>query len=388
MSLIQYMLYQFKSPSRTHQIAFTPVHSPVYPHGYSPSSPAYFDNLKLYNNKKGMKMKRTKNIRVRDSFIAGNSVGIEFFKTNGYSIIQNTTFYATTPGHSETICPTYEVGIAFSYASSGRQIRIKDSSFIGFNNPSCDTVGLALNLADIQSSSSSSGTLPRLEDVTFDPPGKNSSFGITPDSFFDSRIIILEDSDGSMTGEQGFFVNNAAVGPFALDVCTSTEGRRPETMFCAGACLHTVSIETRELVGSSTKLRMTSRSDPNKTYEFEGSSSTSDPAYNLKFSLNLTPSDEYDVSFVHAETGEVVYLAATVTLGEAEGHCEVDDQLVESSFIFPSSPDSFDLFPHINATGGYLHLQQCMPLSFLLSPSNDLMDSTFLLQILQPNQGL
>lgn len=322
----------------------------------------YLDNLKLYNNKKGMKVKRTRNIRVRNSFFAQNDLGIEYFKNNGYAIIQNTTFYATTPGNSGTIiCPTYQQGIAFSYESSGKQIRIKNSSFIGWNNPSCDTVGLALKLVNFASTASSKGKLPLLEAVTFDPPGKNSSFGITPGSFFDSRIIILKDSDGSMTGEQGFFVNGPFVGPFSLDVCTSTEGLRPKTMFCAGACLHTVSIEARELVGGSTKLRMTSRSDPSKTHEFEGSSSTSDPAYNLKFTLNLTPSDEYDVSFVHNQTGEVVYLSNTVTLGEAEGYCEVDDELVEGSFIFPTPPpDSFDLFPHIDATGGYLSVTVCL----------------------------
>uniref|UniRef100_A0A7S4V4Q2 Apple domain-containing protein n=1 Tax=Ditylum brightwellii TaxID=49249 RepID=A0A7S4V4Q2_9STRA len=322
----------------------------LYPHGYSPPSPAYFDNLTLYNNGKGMFMKRTKNIRIRNSFFAWNSVGLQYFKNNGYAIIQNTTFHATPPGHADTICPT-STGIDFAYETSGKRLRIKDSSFVGYNNPNCDTVGLALRLVNLQSSSSTSGTLPRLDQVTFDPPGKNSTFGITPDSFFDSRIIILEDSDGSMTGEQGFFVNNAAVGPFSLDVCTSTEGRRPKTMFCAGSCLHTVSIEARELIGGSTKLRVTSRSDSNKTHQFEASGSTSDPAYNIKFSLDLTPSDEYDVSFVYAQTGETVFLSATVTLGEAKGYCEVDDQLVEGSFILPTPPlDSFDLFPHTNAT--------------------------------------
>ncbi len=318
-------------------------------------------------------------------------MGIMYFKNRAYAIIQNTTFYATTPGHSETICPTYQVGIAFSYESSGKQIRLKDSTFKGFNNPSCDTVGLALNLVNLGSTASSYGTLPRLEEVTFDPPGKNSSFGISPHGFFDSRTIILEDSDGSMAGEQGFFVNDEAVGLFSLDVCISTEGRRPDTMFCAGTCLHTVSIEAREPVAGSTKLRITSRSDPSKTFVFEGSQSTSDPAYNLKFALDLMPSDEYDVSFIHAQTGEFVFLSAAVTLGEAEGYCEVDDQLVESSFIFSTPPpDSFDLFPHVNTTGGYL---SALHVSFLL-PFSHLSNSfgQYLLfhtqQISQPNQGL
>ncbi len=364
MHILQYfLLYQFNplishSPNR-----LTSPRSTVYPHGYRPPNTVYFDNLKLYNNKIGMQIKRTRNIRVRNSFFAGNSLGIRYFKNHAYAIIQNTTFYATTPGNAVTICPKYEVGIAFSYEKSGKQIRLKDSSFIGWNNPSCDTVGLALKLVNLGSTASSYGKTPRLEEVTFDPPGKNSSFGITPHGFFDKQIIILEDSDGSMTGEQGFFVNNAAVGPFSLDVCTSTEGRRPLTMFCAGTCLHTVSIEAREPVGGSTKLLMTSRSDPSKTHEFEGSGSTSDPAYNLKFTLDLTPSDEYDVSFVHKETGEVLFLSATVTLGDAEGYCEVDDQLVESSFIFPTlPPGSFDLFPHKNATGGYLSVLRVSPL--------------------------
>ena len=232
----------------------------------------YFDNLKIYNNQVGIMMKRTRNIVVRYGFIAHNTVGIYNVKNNGYVRIENTEFHAVPP-HS-AICPENQEGIVFSYEASVRQIRIKDSSFNGYNNPNCSTVGLALKLLNLGDSARADGILPSLDGVAFDPPGKNSSFGITPNIVLDNQVIILEDADGSMTGEPGFFINNPSVGSFALGVCTSTEGNRPLTMFCAGSCLHTVKIETRELIGGSIKLMVTSRSDTSKTIEFDSSQLT------------------------------------------------------------------------------------------------------------------
>ena len=70
-----------------------------------------------------------------------------------------------------------------------------------------------------------------------------------------------------MSGEQGFFINNNPIGPLAMSQCSSTGGRRPDTLFCSG-CLQYVVIEARELGPS--KLVITSRSDPAKTLQLEG----------------------------------------------------------------------------------------------------------------------
>ena len=325
----------------------------LYPNGYQPSTVAYFDNLKLYNNKVGMKFKRTRNIRLVNSFFAFNGLGIEYFKNNVYMSIKNTTFHAVPPGHADTMCATYEEGIEFSYETSGRQLRIQDSSFVGYNNPRCKSVGLALKLANLQGTAVSNGVLPRLSNLIFDPPGKNSSFGISPNSAFNDLEIILEDKDGSMSGEQGFFINNNPIGPLAMSQCSSTGGRRPDTLFCSG-CLQYVVIEARELGPS--KLVITSRSDPAKTLQLEGSGvQLSDPAFNTKFTLGFVSFDEYDASFFDVETGEQVYISSSVIVGEAQSYCaEGVEMLTEESFIFPQiEMDNVHLYKRINATGEY-----------------------------------
>lgn len=324
----------------------------AYPNGYQPSTLAYFDNLKLYNNKVGMKFKRTRNIRLVNSFFAWNDLGINQFKNNLYLSITNTTFHAVPPGHSDTMCATYEEGIMFSYETSGRQLRIQDSSFVGYNNPRCNSVGLALKLTNSAGTASIKGVLPRLSNIVFDPPGKNSSFGISQNGFFDDLEIILEDQDGSMTGGQGFFVNDNPVGPLAMSQCSSTGGLKPNTFFCSG-CLQSVSIEAWELGPS--KLVITSRSDPTKTFQLEGSGAVSDPAYNIKFSLGLVSIDEYDASFIHADTGEQAYISSSVIVGEAQSYCsEGMEMLTEESFIFPQVDlDTVHLYKRINAIGVY-----------------------------------
>ena len=321
----------------------------LYPNGYQPSTLAYFDNLRLFNNKVGMKFKRTRNIRLVNSFFAWNGLGIEYFKNNVYTSINNTTFHAVPPGHADTICATYEEGIKFSYETSGRQLRIQDSSFVGYNDPRCNSVGLALKLANLGGTASSKGVLPLLSNIAFNPPGKNSSFGISPNSVFDGLEIILEDKDGSMTGGQGFFVNNDA-GPLAMSQCSSTNERRPGTSFCSG-CLQSVAIEARELVPS--KLVITSRSDPSKTFHLEASGGVSDPAYNIKFTLGFVSFDEYDANFIHAETGEQVYISSSVIVGEIQSYCSGGvEMLTEESFIFPQVDlDNVHLYKRINATG-------------------------------------
>ena len=156
-----------------------------------------------------------------------------------------------------------------------------------------------------------------------------------------------------MSGEQGFFINNNPIGPLAMSQCSSTGGRRPDTLFCSG-CLQYVVIEARELGPS--KLVITSRSDPAKTLQLEGSGvQLSDPAFNTKFTLGFVSFDEYDASFFDVETGEQVYISSSVIVGEAQSYCaEGVEMLTEESFIFPQiEMDNVHLYKRINATGEY-----------------------------------
>jgi len=293
--------------------------------GYIPTTLAYFDDCKIYNNKDGgIKMKRTRNIRIRDNFFADNTVSILYFSNHKYASVADSTFYAVAPRHTATRCVNGSRGIEFNLDRSDRQIQVTKSAFHGFGNvpEGCGGPGVALKLADIEDKADVVYGMPRLSEVTFDSP--RDSFGIRSRDFVD-RTIFLEDEDGGMNptpgGGPGFYVHDEVHNMAFLEgQCSATSGIGDEEVkYCQTVCLRRVYIDTgccsstdeSGTLAIDAKLVVTSRTDATKTYTYDKRTIVKKNSHgfveqdNQRFDIAL-PADEYNFELVNPDTNERV----------------------------------------------------------------------------------
>jgi len=339
----------------------------LYPKGYMPETMAYFDDCKMYNNNDGgIRMKRTRNIRLRNNFFADNHRhSIEYLSNPNYGSVTNSTFYAVAPRHAATRCVNGATGIEFGLDRSYRQIRVADSSFHGFGNvpEGCAGPGVALKLRDIQGKADDEYGMPLLSEVTFDSPG--DSFGIQSNDFVD-RTIFLEDGDGGMNpgpgGGPGFYVHNEADNTAFLDgLCVATSGvGSSELRYCGGVCVRRVYIDTgccsstdeSAALASDARLVLTSRTDRAKTYTYDKRTIVTKDKRgfvkrdNKRFDIAL-PADEYEFALVDPQTGERLCSMAVIEFDRAPS-CA--GYVTEDSFTAaPMSGCNFVLYARIEA---------------------------------------
>jgi len=304
----------------------------LYPNGYIPKTMAYLDDCKMYNNRSGgIKMKRTRNIQIRNNFFADNTRSIEYFSNLNYDSVADSTFYAVAPRHAATRCVNGVRGIEFNLDRSYRQIRVTNSSFHGFGNvpEGCDGPGVALKLTDIEGKADDEYGMPILSQVTFDSP--RNSFGIKSRDF-DDRTIFLEDEDGGMNpttgGGPGFYVHDEVHNMAFLDgMCSATSGiGSDELQYCESVCMRRVYIDTGCCSSTSesatldidAKLVLTSRTDATKTYTYDKRTivKTNTRGFvkqdNERFDIAL-PADEYEFKLVDPLTDERIYSTAIIT---------------------------------------------------------------------------
>eukprot|EP00588_Corethron_pennatum_P000369 CAMPEP_0194285494 /NCGR_PEP_ID=MMETSP0169-20130528/30305_1 /TAXON_ID=218684 /ORGANISM="Corethron pennatum, Strain L29A3" /LENGTH=763 /DNA_ID=CAMNT_0039031631 /DNA_START=243 /DNA_END=2534 /DNA_ORIENTATION=+ len=308
----------------------------LYPNGYIPEKKAYFDDCKMYNNNDGgIKMKRTRNIRIRNNFFADNTVSIEYFSNPKYDSVADSTFYAVAPRHAATSCVNGARGIEFSLDRSHRQIQVTNSTFHGFGNvpKGCAGPGVALKLTDIEGKADDEYGMPLLSEVTFDSPG--NSFGIKSRDFV-GRTIFLEDEDGGMnpttSGGPGFYVHNEVHNMAFLDgLCSATSGiGSKELQYCQNVCMRRVYIDTGCCSSTSksatleidAKLVLTSRTDETKTFTYDKRTivKTNTRGFvkqnNQRFDIAL-PADEYNFTLVDPKTNERVSSEAIIKFDRA-----------------------------------------------------------------------
>jgi len=336
----------------------------LYPKGYMPEKMAYFDDCKMYNNRDGgMRVKRSRNIRIRNNFFADNKYSIEYLSNPNYNSVADSTFYAVAPRKAATRCVNGAMGIEFNLDRSYRQVRVTNSSFHGFGNvpEGCTGPGVALQLSDIQGKADDEYGMPLLEEVTFDSPG--NSFGITSNEFVD-RTIFLEDEDGGMNpttgGGPGFYVHDEVHNmAFLKGMCSPTSGvGSKELQYCQGVCMRRVYIDTSCCSSTSTsadlaidaKLVLTSRTDPTKTYTYDKRTIVTKDKRgfvkqdNQRFDIAL-PADEYDFTLVDPQTDERVY---PFTIIDFERTPSCVGYVTEDSFHTAPIPDGyFDLYKRI-----------------------------------------
>jgi hypothetical protein len=169
--------------------------------------------------------------------------------------------------------------------------------------------------------------MPVLEGNTFTSNDPEWAFQIAPNQFGPSFSIILEDSDGTMNPEglPGFFVHDKPLNTF-LPPCSVVGGKfaeNSELLFCAGACLRSVSFNSHSASADS---QMVITSSSNKTY-------TSQANFDV-----ILPNDEYAVSFKNSTTGEDVYHSISLAFSAAPACTEY---VTESSFIISQPPTGY-----------------------------------------------
>ena len=291
-----------------------------------------------------MFVKRSRNFRIRNAIFANNQQASISYQNNVlHTEVQDSSFYARLSRHANTHCVS-SAAVRFSLEGSWSQIRVKNSNFEGYANvpPSCNAPGQALQLENIQGMASTSNyAMPVLEGNTFTSNDPEWAFQIAPNQFGGNFRIFLEDSDGAMNpgGLPGFFVHDKPLNTFFLPPCSEVVGGKfaenSELLFCAGACLRSVSFNPHDAIDS--QMVITSRSNNTKTFTYSQGN----------FDATL-PIDEYEVSFRNSTTGEDVYHSTSLAFSAAPA---CTDYVTESSFIIAQPPPGyFPLYERFTVT--------------------------------------
>lgn len=236
----------------------------TYAPGWKSPTEALFQSIKSYQNRWGIFLHGTQNVRINDALIAHHEKGgVLYFGNGNANIIEDSTIIGSCG----------KTGIFFSLEPTAHQIEVRDTSFFGFAEGCEDNPGVALSQGSTQAKSAYG--MPIFTNLSFD---SNAVDAVSITKEFGTRSIFFEDPDGGMnpSGEPGFFVNNVDYNKIFLDdqeACsTATKG---SGLFCQNICMRRVEVRTGccskkfELPANDYKMVVTSVTDPTKSFTFE-----------------------------------------------------------------------------------------------------------------------
>mmetsp|Transcript_7650 Transcript_7650/g.10558 ORF Transcript_7650/g.10558 Transcript_7650/m.10558 type:complete len:1025 (+) Transcript_7650:187-3261(+) len=258
--------------------------------GYRPHSEALFEGITSYQNRNGLMLHGTSNVRVKDAFFGMNTgSGVLYFGNFITNIIENSEFVG--------YCGTS--GIKFSLEPRRSQVEVYSTSFSGYND-ACNSgsYGKPLNIGNVQSKKEYD--MPILSNLTFD---SNIAHALNIGTNLENRNIFIEDHDGTMnpSGLPGFYVNDAAHMTTFIDTDLCSPGLNNQALFCENTCLRRIIVDT----GSRDDYQMVVASETNSAKVFTFDKYITFNSANTQFDVVL-PLDNYNVHFLRLPEQEIM----------------------------------------------------------------------------------
>lgn len=304
----------------------------TYSPGWLPPTEALFQSIKSYQNKHGIFIHGTRNLRVVDAIIGKQEEkGVLYFGNGVGNVLEDSTI----------IGQCGQIGIFFSLEKTEIQLEVINTSFYGFAEGCEDNPGKSIYQGSAQPDDEYG--MPIFTDLFFD---SNAVHAVAIPDKYDGRSIFFEDPEGQMnpSGEPGFFVNDVEYNTvFIEDQDACSAGHSDGGLFCKNACMRKVEVDTGccskkfESPTNDYKMVVTSVDDPSKSYTFEKYLMNVGLWYNAKHFIFIIPSGNYRVHFIDEFDGSIKVPTVNFEFGNAPS---CTDHVTEESFTITCPPNS------------------------------------------------